>query len=700
MDNAKSIIDIEVNDDQFKEFHRLFQKYHETLGTLPAAWKKVNSATDEATNVTKRQGDAEKDVVNTTTKVTKEKDKQVEVIHKITTIERETVRVEQDRSGIMQDMTASLMAHLSLMEKSAQAREDAEKAERLAEKARDEANKRLEASEARQNALLEKRQKYIKELSGNLSSVIGKTASIGLNVAKWGAGVGLAMIGGGFFGMDRLGASATADRSTSRGLGVSAGQLRAWRTDFAPYGNPDALLGAASNAYSDPMMRATLQRAGVGADVIRSGNTSQIAEQTLRGLTDFYNRNQGPNAQQIWQSRGFNDVIGFNDMRQFAAAPASEREAMFNRLHSDAGGMGNNDNTLRQWQDFTVQLERAKQQIKATFLDGLAGLTGPMSELSRSIQNVVHQFMSSGAFSDLIKVLSQGINDLADSFKDGSAQKGIKDFIGALSQWAKDGTLTDDLRTIEAGIHKLAGLLGWIAPGNNKTPEGRAQQSRHRVVDHAVGGGAIGAAIGAVAGSIIPGAGTIAGGFIGGTIGSGIGAMLGGVQDASASGYHAQTADQQSGLYRLAKMQGADDATAHYLAAIAATESRGNPHAMSSAGAMGLMQLMPSVAKQYGVKNPFDQIQSMRGGAALVHDLIRQFHGDMTKVTAAYNAGGGRVQSAISKYGEQHWLEHMPQETQQYVGRVAANIKSGGINVTVNNNTGGAATVTARQAAL
>lgn len=691
MENAKSIIDIEVNDDQFKEFSRLFEKYRATLGTLPSAWKKVDDAT-------KRQADTEEKVVKTTTSVTKEKEKQAEVIHKITTIERETVRVESDRSDIMQDMTAALMSHLSIMEKTHQAREDAAHAEHVANTERDAANKRQEASEARQNALLEKRQKYIKEIAGNLTSVVGKTASIGLNVAKWGVGIGLAAMGGGLFGMDRLAAGATGERSTSRGLGVSAGQLRAWRTDFAPYGNPDALLGAASNAYSDPIMRATLQRAGVGSDVIRSGNTSQIAEQTLRGLSAFYNRNQGPNAQQIWRANGYDQIIGFNEMRQFAGASQSEQEAMFRRLRSDTGSMGNSDRTLRGWQDFSVQLTRASQQIKATFLDGLSGLTGPMSELSRSIQNVIHQFMSSGAFGDMIKVVSQGINDLAGSFKDGTAQKGIKDFIGSLSQWAKDGTLTDDLKTIEAGIHRLAKLLGWIAPGNNNTPEGRAQQSKHRVWGSAAIGGAIGGGIGAVAGSVIPGAGTLFGGAAGATLGSALGAMIGGAHDAS--GYHAVDAAHQTALYHLAKQTGADDNMARYLAAIAATESRGDPRAVSRAGALGLMQLMSGTAKQYGVTNPFDKSQSMSGGAAYVKDLIRRFSGDMTKVTAAYNAGGGNVSSAIRKYGENHWLDHMPQETQQYVGRVSANLQAGGVNIRVQNTTGGAATVTARQAAI
>ena len=62
----------------------------------------------------------------------------------------------------------------------------------------------------------------------------------------------------------------------------------------------------------------------------------------------------------------------------------------------------------------------------------------------------------------------------------------------------------------------------------------------------------------------------------------------------------------------------------------------------SKKGACGLMQLMPSKAKEYGVKNRFNAAQNIDGGTHLLHDLFEQF-GDLDLVLAAYNAGENRV---------------------------------------------------------
>jgi soluble lytic murein transglycosylase-like protein len=78
-------------------------------------------------------------------------------------------------------------------------------------------------------------------------------------------------------------------------------------------------------------------------------------------------------------------------------------------------------------------------------------------------------------------------------------------------------------------------------------------------------------------------------------------------------------------------------------------ESNYDAFAISSAGAMGLMQLMPATARQYGVNNVFDPAQNIEGGVRYLSDLVRLYKGqkDQTRlVLAAYNAG----QEAVRKY--------------------------------------------------
>ncbi len=75
-------------------------------------------------------------------------------------------------------------------------------------------------------------------------------------------------------------------------------------------------------------------------------------------------------------------------------------------------------------------------------------------------------------------------------------------------------------------------------------------------------------------------------------------------------------------------------------------ESNYDAFAISSAGAMGLMQLMPSTALQYGVQNIFDPAQNIEGGVRYLKDLVKLYGGQTKLVLAAYNAG----QDAVRRY--------------------------------------------------
>ena len=98
------------------------------------------------------------------------------------------------------------------------------------------------------------------------------------------------------------------------------------------------------------------------------------------------------------------------------------------------------------------------------------------------------------------------------------------------------------------------------------------------------------------------------------------------------------------------------------LKAVAKAESDFDPSVVSSCGAEGIMQLMPSTAASLGVQNSFDPEQNVMGGAKYLGQLLTAFGGDPKLAVAAYNAGGG----AVRKYGG------IPpyKETQNYVKTV------------------------------
>ena len=76
-------------------------------------------------------------------------------------------------------------------------------------------------------------------------------------------------------------------------------------------------------------------------------------------------------------------------------------------------------------------------------------------------------------------------------------------------------------------------------------------------------------------------------------------------------------------------------------------ESGGNTKAVSSAGARGLMQLMPGTAKRFGVTDSFNPAQNIEGGTKYLRFLLDRFDGNIELALAGYNAGEGNVE----KYG-------------------------------------------------
>lgn len=104
------------------------------------------------------------------------------------------------------------------------------------------------------------------------------------------------------------------------------------------------------------------------------------------------------------------------------------------------------------------------------------------------------------------------------------------------------------------------------------------------------------------------------------------------------------------------------DISYDFLVAVAKAESDFDTKCVSSAGAKGIMQIMPDECKEFGVTDPFDAEQNIMAAAKLLKAHLKKFNGDFTLAAAAYNAGSG----AVKKYGG------VPPytETQNYVKRI------------------------------
>ena len=110
------------------------------------------------------------------------------------------------------------------------------------------------------------------------------------------------------------------------------------------------------------------------------------------------------------------------------------------------------------------------------------------------------------------------------------------------------------------------------------------------------------------------------------------------------------------------------DVDPNLVLAVIKAESNFNPNVVSSAGAMGLMQLMPVNCEEDGVSDPFNVEDNIRGGVKQLRGHIDRYNGDIEMALMAYNAGQGTVKRRGVTSADD--LYKMPKETQNYVPKV------------------------------
>lgn len=352
---AKSIVDIDVNDDKFVAFMERFREYQSALDDLPEAWRVAAVGIGESSKQTeKAKGEAK------------------ELGAEFNAVAEAILTIN---SGIDR-----LNANL----------EDSKKKQ-------DEFNKSTRSAKG----FLSDATKDAKSLAGHIKEA---TASL----LSWGGIVGIftGVIGvGGLFGINRLAATTGAQRFTSLGLGTSIGALDSTAINYQKaLGNPAGTLGAIRDSQMDLSKRWTFQAMGINNP---DQDPAKLLPQMIRNARDIFVQN-GSTLQGA-QAHGLTNFFTLDDLNRFKNMSDEEITAMEKRAQQDARMLQITDQQARQWQDFNVQLDYSSQSIRNTFVRGLGPLTPQLSKLSDALAGAIDTVLKSPELGKWIDGLARGI---------------------------------------------------------------------------------------------------------------------------------------------------------------------------------------------------------------------------------------------------------------------------------------------------
>lgn len=586
----KAIVDIDVNDEEFKSFAELFDKFQHQLDRMPGAWK----ATD---------------------KITK---------------------------SSFESVAAALLAQNELSRRQAVATKDA------AVGARD-----MERSWA--------------NMARSTKSVAGNIEHATKSLLRWSALTGLItglLGGGGLFGLDRLAADVSATTRQAQGLGVTYGEQRAFGVDLARLVDPGTFLGGVNEALRDVSKRwALIGALGPNTERLIAGkDTAQVSALLLPAIKGILDRTSESQLAQVIQARGFGQFgIDVQTAERLKATPASQLREFLSRYQQDRKTLGLESGTQKAWQDFTVQMSRAGQTIENVFVNGLTGLTKPLSDLSAALTDVLKSFFANPQLKVWMEEAAAGIETFAKYVGTPAFSEKVKSFVDSFAY------LADKI----GGIAKKAGFVENLT---KKAPS---------IAERSIAGFLLAGPPGALAGAAS-------------TVLTPQQWIDLGNKNAAANPFYGNLGKWWNDL----SFRKLFSTNAPYLGLIRKLEGSGD-RAVSPTGAIGRYQIEPGTARQYGYDPArlMDPAYNETVADSIVSDLRKRYHDDLAEILVAYNAGPGRADE-FARAGDNPNV--LPAETRNYLAHalaLQAGQRPGGVVVRIENNTGGNAVVSAAQVA-
>ncbi|EAB4562314.1 hypothetical protein G0R26_001908 [Salmonella enterica] len=377
---AKSIVEIDVQDEKFQSFLEKFNEYQKALGELPEQWRGA--------------------------------------VHGLGEAAKETERVRDGTEGITKAFADGVAALASVNDGLDRLNGNLEKAT----KTQTEFNKKSGGA----RNFLNKASKDAKSLAGHI-----KDATTSL--LSWGTVLGLfsGLAGaGGLWGLNHLAGNASAQRFTAMGLGTTAGGLNSTAVNFQKaLGNPVGTLGAIRDAQLDLSKRWQFRAMGVDNP---DRDPAELLPEMIKAARDIFVRNGS--TQQGAEAYGLTNYFTLDDLNRFKKMSDEEIDAMAKQAQQDTRRLQLTDQQLRQWQDFNIQLDRSKVSIGNTFIRGLAPLAPELGKLSDAFSGAIETVLKSPELGKWIDGLSDGIRRFGNYLASTEFQKDVEAFISGVER--------------------------------------------------------------------------------------------------------------------------------------------------------------------------------------------------------------------------------------------------------------------------
>jgi hypothetical protein len=265
------------------------------------------------------------------------------------------------------------------------------------------------------NEQLQRSETLWSRISHSSDSLLHNVLGVSSGLVKWATtltAIGAGILGGGFFGIDKMAASAARDRRTTLGFGSlgGPGPLRAFGIDMGRLLDTDAFLSGVNEMETD------VGQQGPAFSLLHrrlSGDTTSDAVAMLKATRELALKTPTNLLGPLFQSYGLN--YSADELRRLKTMPGPEFQTMLGQFGKDSKDLNFSDKIAKTWTDFIANTERAGAAINKTFAVKLAPLEPNLEKLTNSFVKAIEAFAGSHLIKDAIDLLGKSLGRLSDA---------------------------------------------------------------------------------------------------------------------------------------------------------------------------------------------------------------------------------------------------------------------------------------------